>query len=476
MNLKCLMMFAAAAGLLSAQDAKSVIDSAAKAMGNLKTVEYSGSGSDYVLGQAVNPNAAWPRFNDKTYTRSLNFDQPASHMHRARTQYNNPPSGGGLQPIFGERPEDQVIVVGPNTPWAQQLEIVMMPQGFLNAAAKSNATVKSQTVGGKKYQVVTFMGQNKAPVTGYINAQNLVEKVQTKIDNSLFGDLPFEAEYSDYKNVNGVQFPMHIVQRQGPYPILDLNVAEVKVNGPVDIQPPAAPAAPPAPVGAQKLADGVYLITGGYASLAVDFKDYSVVIEGPQSEARGIAVIEQTKQAIPNKPIKYVINTHNHIDHSSGLRPFAAEGIIVLTHAINKPYYERVWKDPHSLNPDRLAMSKKKPVFETMTEKKVITDGTRTIELYHVTGSMHNDGMIMAWLPKERILVEADEFNPPPAPPAATPNPVHPYHPHFAELLDSLKIDPQTIIPIHLPADGRTITKAELLRMAGKPSQVAQVR
>ncbi len=97
-------------------------------------------------------------------------------------------------------------------------------------------------------------------------------------------------------------------------------------------------------MGAQKLADGVYLITGGYASLAVDFKDYSVVIEGPQSEARGIAVIERTKKTIPNKPIKYVINTHNHIDHSSGLRPFAAEGIVVVTHAINKPYYERVGK------------------------------------------------------------------------------------------------------------------------------------
>ncbi len=121
-------------------------------------------------------------------------------------------------------------------------------------------------------------------------------------------------------------------------------------------------------------------------------------------------------------------------------------------------------------------MSKKKPVFETMTEKKVITDGTRTIELYHVTGSMHNDGMIMAWLPKERILVEADEFNVPPTRLTATPNPIHPYHPHFAELLDSLKIDPQTIVPIHLPADRRTVTKAELLLMAGKPAQVAQVR
>ncbi|HEV2201770.1 MAG TPA: MBL fold metallo-hydrolase [Bryobacteraceae bacterium] len=482
MNFKWLVIVTAAAGLAliqnasAAGDSKSVIDSAQKAMGNLKTVEYSGSGADFVLGQAFSPSSPWPRFIDKTYTRSINFEQPASHMHRARTQGENPPHGGGLQPVIGERPEDQVIVVSGNTPWAQQLEIVMLPQGFLNAAAKANATVKSQSMGGKKYQVVTFMGDNKAPVMGYIDDRNLVEKVQTKIDSNMYGDLPWEAEYSDYKSVNGVQFPMHIVHRQGGFPVLDLNVSDVKVNGPVSIQAASTPPPPAPTVGSKKLADGVYLITGGYASLAVDFKDYIVVIEGPQSEARGIAVIDESKRAIPNKPIKYVINTHDHIDHSSGLRPFVAEGATIVTHAINKPYFEKIWKDPHSLNPDRMAMSKKKPVFETMTEKKVMTDGTRTIELYHVTGSIHNEGMIMAWLPKEGILVEADEFNPPPQPPTATPNPIHPYHPHFAELLDSLKIDPQTIVPIHLPPDGRTVRKAELLLMAGKRAQVAQVK
>ena len=480
MNLQNATILAAAAGLLAiqtaaAQDAKTVIENAQKAMGTLKTVEYSGSGSDFVLGQAFNPSSPWPRFNDKSYTRSINFDQPASKMHRVRTQYNDPPRGGGLQPIFGERPEDQVIVVGPITPWAQQLEIVLMPQGFLNAAAKSNATVKSQSVGGKKYQVVTFIAPNKAPVMGYINAQNLVEKVSTRIDNPLLGDLPWEADFADYKSVNGVQFPMHIVQNEGGYPILDLNVADVKVNGPVDIQAPAAPPAVPL-AQAKKLAEGVFLITGAYQCLAVDFKDYIVVIEGPQSEARGLAVIEQAKAAIPGKPIKYVINTHNHIDHSSGLRPFVAEGAIVVTHAINKPYFERVWKDPHTLNPDRMAMSGKKPKFDTFTETKVMTGGGHTIELHHVTGSMHNEGMIMAWLPQEKILVEADEFNVPPQRPTATPNPVHPYHPHFLELLDSLKIDPQQIIPIHAPADGRTVTKAELLIMAGKTAQTAQVR
>ena len=84
------------------------------------------------------------------------------------------------------------------------------------------------------------------------------------------------------------------------------------------------------------MAEGVYRITGGYVALAVEFKDHVVVLEGGQSEARGIAVIAETKKVIPNKPIKYVVNSHAHFDHASGLAPFAAEGITIITHANNK--------------------------------------------------------------------------------------------------------------------------------------------
>ena len=44
---------------------------------------------------------------------------------------------------------------------------------------------------------------------------------------------------------------------------------------------------------------------------------------------------------MPNKPIKYLINTHHHFDHASGIRTYAAEGITIVTHEINRPYYER---------------------------------------------------------------------------------------------------------------------------------------
>src|SRR5215813_10296715 len=249
-----------------AQDAKTVINNASKAMGSLKSVEYSGSGFDFAIGQNVNPNSPWPKFIDKSYKRTMNFETPAYRMERIRTQGENPPRGGGQQPIVGEQMQNVPVVVTANTPWVQQLELWMMPHGFLQAAVKNNATLSTKTVSGKKYNVITFTGDNKAKVNGYINEQNMVERVETWIDNAMLGDMSFEAVYSDYKDFGGVKFPTKIVQRQGGYPILDLTITDVKPNAAANIQAPAA--APPAQAAAatsQKLGDGVYLILGGYA-------------------------------------------------------------------------------------------------------------------------------------------------------------------------------------------------------------------
>src|SRR5215471_8256758 len=262
----------------SAQDARTVIGNASKTMGvdALKTVQYSATGLDFALGQAPNPGSPWPRFTNKSYSRSINFETPASRVERVRIQGENPPHGGGQQPIVGEQPVNQTIVVTAETPWVQQLEIVMLPHGFLRAAAARNATVESKTVGGRKYTVVSFVGDNKAKVNGYVNDQKLVERVETWIDNPFLGDMAFEAIYSDYKDAGGAMFPMHIVQKQGGYPIFDLTVSDVKANAAVSIQPPQgrggaggpAPAAAGTSASSEKLGDGVYLITGGYAAVA----------------------------------------------------------------------------------------------------------------------------------------------------------------------------------------------------------------
>jgi glyoxylase-like metal-dependent hydrolase (beta-lactamase superfamily II) len=462
---------------VSAQDAKAVIDAASKAMGvdTLKTVQYSATGLDFTLGQAPTPGAAWPKFTNKSYTRVINFETPASRVDRVRVQAENPPRGGGQQPIVGEQPQTQTIIVGADTPWAQQLEIWMMPHGFLRAAAKRNATVEARTVGGKKYKVLTFAGDNKARVNGYINDQNQVERVETLIDNPFLGDMPFEAIYSDYKDAGGVQFPMHIVQKQGGYPIFDLNVTDVKVNAAVNIQAPqgrgGAPAAGGAPANpaaqSEKLGDGVYLITGGYSVIAVDFKDYVTLIESGQSEPRALAVIAEVKRLIPNKPIKYLVNTHSHIDHSSGLRAFVAEGTTILTHEANKAYLEKVLSQPHTLNPDKAQLAGKKPVIESVGEKKVLTDGTHVVELYHLQNFLHHNGMLVAYFPKEKVLLEADGYNPQVAT-ATPPNPPSPYTISLVDNIQRLKLDVQRVIPVHYPADNHVVTMAELTRWAGR--------
>jgi len=455
------------------QDAKTVISSATTALGadKLKTIEFSGSGFDYVIGQAPNPTSPWPKFIDKTYTRVVDLDAPASRLQRIRTQGENPPRGGGQQPIVGEQTQNQVVAAG--SPQAASLrdELMMtLPYSFLrSAAAAGDATVKSQTMGGKKYTVLSFTGQNKAAVRGYLNSDDLVEKVETKIDNNVLGDIPFETAFSDYKDFGGVKFPTHIVQKQGGYPVLDLTVTDVKPNAPANIaNAGAAPAAVAPTVSSEKLGDGVYLILGGYAALAVDFKDYIVIVEGGQNDQRTAAVIAEARKLIPNKPIKYVVNTHHHFDHSGGLRAYVAEGAIVVTQQINKPYYQKIWANPHTIAPDKLSQNPRKPKFETVAEKKVMTDGNQVIELYHQQNYGHNDGMLLVYLPKEKVLLEADGFNPPPQPLTRTPASISPYTANLEANIERLKLDVERIIPVHYPADNRKVMKAELLTAVGK--------
>ncbi|MEP7310479.1 MAG: MBL fold metallo-hydrolase [Acidobacteriota bacterium] len=459
-----------------AQDAKTVIANASQAMGvdTLKTVQFSATGFDFAIGQAPNPSSPWPKFINKSYTRAVSFETPASRVDRVRVQAENPPRGGGQQPIVGEQPQNQTIVVNAQTPWVQQLEIWMLPHGFLRAAATRSSTVEMKTVGGKKYTVVAFVGDNKAKVSGYLNDRSLIERVETRIDNAFLGDMLFEAIYSDYRDVGGAQFPMHIVQKQGGYPIFDLTVTDVKANAAVSIQAPqgrggapAAAAAANPPAQSEKLGDGVYLITGGYAVIAVDFKDYITLIECGQNEPRALAVIAEAKRLIPGKPIKYVINTHSHIDHSSGLRPFVAEGTTIITHQLNKTYLEKVMSLPHTLNPDKAEGSGKKAVVEGVGDKKVLTDGTHVIELYHQKNFLHHEGMLLVYLPKEKVLLEADGYNPQ-STTATPPNPPSPYTVSLLDNIQRLKLDVQRIVPVHYPADNRVVTMAELTRWVGR--------
>ena len=169
------------------------------------------------------------------------------------------------------------------------------------------------------------------------------------------------------------------------------------------------------------------------------------------------------------------MSSHHHWDHLGGLRAYVAkENVTIVLQKNNLPYYAEVlWIRPWTLQPDLLALFPPEEVaegytFEEVGQKFVLSDGTRTMEIYNVQGLQHAQGMVMAYLPQEKMIFEADLFTPP-APNAPMPATVTASHRTFYNNVQRLGLDVQTIAPIH---GGRTFPWAEFAKFvtSAKPA------
>jgi glyoxylase-like metal-dependent hydrolase (beta-lactamase superfamily II) len=215
----------------------------------------------------------------------------------------------------------------------------------------------------------------------------------------------------------------------------------------------------------------VFVVNGGYQSVAVEFDEFAVVIEGLQSAARAAEIVEATHAAIPGKPIRYVVTTHAHFDHISGLREFVAEGATILVHEMDVAFYEAALGAPRTLNPDRAAGLGAVPMVQGVTGGYVIGDGTHRIELHEVRGSLHADDMMIAYLPAIRTIVEADLVQPwmnPAFADGAGGDGPHPYLVHLAGELDRLALEYDQFVPVHRPTPAPTVSKPAFLAAAGR--------
>ena len=196
-------------------------------------------------------------------------------------------------------------------------------------------------------------------------------------------------------------------------------------------------------------------------SQLVEFKDFTVLIESSVSEARALANIAEAKRIAPDKPVRYHVNSHHHGDHAAGLRAFIAEGSTIVTHEMNKRFYEQiVLKAPRTLGPDTLSSAPRAATFMWVRDKQVITDGERTLEVYHVPNG-HAANLLMSYLPKEKLLIITDIFNDfgEPRPNDPPPGIVSPYYAALGDRIRRLKLDVEQIAPSH----GKGVVPAAVL-------------
>ena len=478
-----LVVFVAAlaiAGCSRATSEQQIVDDAAAALGGrdrllaIKTLVIEGEGTNGNLGQDMTPEATGQAFALKGYKRAIDIAGGRVRVEQTRT-----PNFAYFQ---GQQPQTQVFGVDGDVGYN------VAPNG--TATRVSNAVAKDRRMEMYHHPVTivraaldpaaklanprTANGQRTIDVTtptgvtltlAIDESTKLPTRVVSMTDNPNLGDVAVETSFADYQDVAGVKLPSHLTTKTDKFTTADIRVMKQSID--TDAGNLAAPAAaasaaaiagpPPANVTAEELASGIWFLAGqSHHSVLVEFADHLTLIEAPQNDTRALAVIAKARELRPNKPLTQVVSTHHHFDHSGGVRAAVSEGLTVITHKANASFYQDAVSRAHTLAPDALAKNSKPIKIETVDDVMHLKDATMAVDLYPIAGSPHADTLLMAYFPKQRLLVEADVFSPAAA--------VQPYAANLLENVRKLNLKVDRVVPIH----GTVVPFAELLKTQSK--------
>jgi len=437
-------------------------------------LEFTADGWEACLGQPWNISDGWARWSLNDYRRVMDYNAGASLQTATRQAAMDPDRIGGCGAQPGAAPAPQQSSISATSPWSSQLLMWMTPHGLLKLATDNAASVTDTADG---YEVTFTFTQNAVsyPVSALYSKDGQLQVTQTRIDNSVFGDMLVETRFGPYNDFAGVRFPSSIEQLQGGYTVLSLTIINVDPASTASAQLPPRQGGAGGGGGAQPvvepsvtaLTDDILVSNGAYQAVIVNQPEGLVIIDGLQSDERSAEIIAQAKAAFPGKDINYVISTHNHFDHASGLRDFVAEGATIITHMINAEFFETALSVPRTLEHQD---AQNRPVKVLgIGDYFSIGSGDQQIEIYKLEGSLHADDMLIAYLPGISTIVEADLLQP-------WINPVfgggrdgpHPFLVYLADELERLELPYTQFIPIHRPPQPPTMQRSELLQATGR--------
>jgi glyoxylase-like metal-dependent hydrolase (beta-lactamase superfamily II) len=351
------------------------------------------------------------------------------------------------------------------------------------------------TAQGRSYPAASFRG-----ITVAFDPQSGLPALARTLDyDNIWGDVTYDYVYSDWRDVGGLKVPMSRTYELNGRRVQELNFTDVRVNQPVDVsrlQPPPAVqggAAPPATgnipyqwvlrrqfIGTymdsentsydtrasqglrlQELAPGVHHVVGGtHNSLLVEMSDHLIIIDSPVSDAQSNWVLNVARNRFAGKPLRWVVQTHHHMDHTGGVRAFLAEGATLVVGQGAGQHYRRFLSAPMNRNPDMKPYDfNRTPILE-VPESHVMSDSQGRQVIAYLMDSPHAKASLMGWVPHAKLGFVTDIWSPgPPLP--AKPNP------GLLSVVNTVKragVQPERFAGGH----GTTADYASLARLAGQ--------
>lgn len=310
---------------------------------------------------------------------------------------------------------------GQETDWPWAASTRWMPPLLLLQASENNTSLRwidSNQKDGRTFDAISFVQPDKTLLMLIFDATtHLLEGYETVRDEGVYGDVTDFIRFADYQDFNGVKLPTKRTDYFNGEIARELAL-KISVNSPVDENLFEVPAGYEMPkdnanesyTRIKKIGDGVYIDQDMGGIMIVEFKDFIFVMDCPGNFFMSQSTIDAVREMIPDKAIKYVAASHTHGDHAGGARAYFHAGATLITTPAHVEFYKKHAKIKKTIMPDPFFSSPKEPVIETFADKKVITDGEQAVELYNVGPNAHSEELVIAYLPKQKILWQADIF------------------------------------------------------------------
>lgn len=413
----------------SHRKAFSVLQASLDAMGGraslskIEDVSFTFAGTLYARNQSYLPNTAFDKFPIET---KIVLDLKNDRI--SWEQKNGLPGGiffenriiGNLEGAFnldlGQKNHTKLTA----NPPALLLAYRLFPLLFLQKIYEQNSNLRwlgETNLNGKKHDVVVAYWRTLQYTFYFDSASKLLTKHEFIAPGAFSGDDLWEFYASDYQTVNGILMPTKYTQIRSGDIIRESTYSDFKFNQKPDAAFFALPTDFPLfqqPAFAIKpLAKDVYLaegVAGGYRCLIVNLNDGILVVDAPGSSGVTAGLINTIKRTIPDKPIKYLVATHFHDDHTGGIRSFIAEGSKIITTEKNKKFFEQFAKAEYVIGPDQLSRQPKNPDFMFVEKNQKFEYADGSVEVAKIKNP-HVEDLYIVYLPKEKLVFQSDMYN-----------------------------------------------------------------